>query len=468
MPYEDVKVRFAPSPTGLLHIGSAHTALFNYLFAKKHKGKFVLRIEDTDRERSKEEYLENIISNLKWLGLDWDEFYKQSEREAIYREYLEKLLAEDKAYYCFCTKEELESERQAMLSQGLAPKYSGRCRSLTKEEAEGRRAGGENCVIRLKASGGEISFKDMIRDTIKFDVSLIGDFVIAKSLAEPLYNFAVVVDDALMKITHVIRGEDHISNTPKQILIAVALGFEIPSFAHLPIILNPDRSKMSKRFLDTALDDYREDGYLREALINFLAFMGWHPKEDKEVMTLEEIIEEFDLNRVQKSGAVFNAEKLNWLNGQYLSRLSSDEFKKRAAEFLPENWELTEAIIDSVKERLKTLGDLKANVKFYFEEPDYKTDLLRWKDVDYDKIKSGLEFAKSILTRTKDEDFKEEELNKRIMKLIDGRDRGEVLWPLRVALTGERFSPGPFEIMPILGKTKTLQRIDAALQKLGQ
>ena len=320
-PAKQIRVRFAPSPTGPFHIGSARTALFNWLFAKANNGQFILRVEDTDKERSKPEHEEDIKMGLEWLGFTWDEFYKQSERTEIYEKYLRELLDKNKLYYCFCSKEDLEAERQAMMSQGIQPKYSGKCSALESDEVEKRLSNREDHVLRFRVPNDTISVKDVIRGMVKFDTTLMGDIIIAKDLNNPLYNFTVVVDDALMKITDVIRGEDHLSNTPKQVLIAEALGFESPRFAHLPIILNPDRSKMSKRFSDTALSDYINQGYLNQAMVNFLAYLGWHPKEDKEIMNIDELVKEFDLGRVQKGGAVFNAEKLEWLNSYYVSHL---------------------------------------------------------------------------------------------------------------------------------------------------
>ncbi len=289
----EVRTRFAPSPTGDLHIGGARTALFSYLFAKKFQGNFVLRIEDTDIERSKPEFEKDILEGIKWLGMDYDEGpdakgefgpYRQSERLDIYEKYLKKLLDEDKAYYCFCSKDELESDRQAMLAQGLAPKYSGRCRHIPKDENERRIANDEASVIRFKVPDTEIEFHDLIRDKVRFNSNLFGDIVIAKNLHSPLYNFSATVDDFEMQITHVIRGEEHLSNTPKQILIQKALGFNEVKYAHLPLILTSDRRKMSKRFLDSSLNDYIDDDYLPETIINFLPFLGWHPKENIEIL----------------------------------------------------------------------------------------------------------------------------------------------------------------------------------------
>lgn len=466
MPYEDVRVRFAPSPTGPLHIGSARTALFNYLFAKATGGKFILRIEDTDFERSKEEHTQNITDGLSWLGLSWDEYYKQSERINIYRGYLEKLIEEGKAYPCFCSKDDLEAERQAMLSQGLAPKYSGKCRSMPKEEAKGRVAAGESYVIRFRTPETEVSFKDIIHGTIKFETSPIGDFVIARNLDQPLYQFAVVVDDMLMKINYVIRGDDHISNTPKQILIAKALGTDIPHFAHIPMILNPDRSKMSKRFADTSLQDYIDKGYLSEAIVNFLALLGWHPQDDQEVMDMGEIIKKFDISRVQKGGAVFNSEKLDWFNAYYLSHLPEGKLLEEAKKFLPSEWNINAKMLNSIKTRAKNLSELKEALFFYFELPEYSKDLLRWKEEDIKRVAENLRETLKLLEDTEDAVFTEKALEAKIMFMLEEKSRGEWLWPLRVALSGQKNSPGPFEMMEALGKAESVRRVQAAILKI--
>ncbi|MDE2099937.1 MAG: glutamate--tRNA ligase [Patescibacteria group bacterium] len=465
MPYEDVRVRFAPSPTGPLHIGSARTALFNYLFAKATGGKFILRIEDTDFERSKEEFTQNITAGLSWLGLSWDEYYKQSERLPIYRGYLENLIEEGKAYPCFCSKEDLEAERQAMLSQGLAPKYSGKCRAIPKEEAAKKVEAGEGYVIRFKTPETEVSFKDSIHGTIKFETAPIGDFVIARNFDQPLYQFAVVVDDMLMKINYIIRGDDHISNTPKQILIAKALGAEIPHFAHIPMILNPDRSKMSKRFADTSLQDYIDKGYLSEAIVNFLALLGWHPQDDQEVMSMEEIIKKFDIARVQKGGAVFNSEKLDWFNTYYLSHLPDEKLLEEAKKFLPSEWNVNSKMLSSVKTRAKNLGELRETLLFYFELPEYPKDLLRWKEETNERVAENLREMLKILEDTDGNLFAEKSLEAKIMFILEEKSRGEWLWPLRVALSGQKNSPGPFEMMEALGKAETVRRVQAGIRK---
>ncbi len=495
-----VRVRFAPSPTGFFHIGSARTVLFNWLFSRQNNGKFILRIEDTDVERSSPEYEKDILEGIKWLGLDWDEGpggqvpyigdygpYRQSERLDIYEKYLKQLLDENKAYYCFCSKEQLESDRQAMLAQGLAPKYSGRCRSLDEKESEKRIANNEPAVIRFKIPETEIEFNDLVRGRVKFDSSLIGDIVIARNLKSPLYNFSSVIDDFEMKINYVIRGEEHLSNTPKQILIQKALGFETPEYAHLPLILTPSRAKLSKRFLESSLNDYKNQGYLAEAVINFLALLGWHPKDDREILSVEDLISEFSLKRVQKAGAVFNVEKLDWLNGQYIKKMSAADLTKRIKNFVPPEWstkERKELLVRAVsieKERVKQLNDFKELADFFFELPDYEVDLLAWPrpvpapsseegtekaQVDKEKILANLKLLIEEINKAFKADFNEESLEKLITPLTEVWGRGELLWPLRVALSGKEASPGPFEIMEVLGKEETLRRLDIAMQKL--
>jgi len=462
-----VKVRFAPSPTGPLHAGGARTALFNWVFAKANKGKFVLRIEDTDALRSRLEFEEDIKEGLMWLGIKWDEYHKQSERAEIHKGYLEKLLGEGRAYYCFCEKEELEAQRQAMLTQGLAPKYTGQCRSVKENEVKERLYRGDSHVIRFKVAEMEIEFKDMIRGNIKFDTSIMGDVVIARDLDKPLYNFAVVVDDSLNGITHVIRGEDHISNTPRQILIMNALGFDVPVFGHLPLILNPDKGKLSKRFADTALSKYREEGYLSPAMFNFLAFLGWHPKDDRDLMSVDEIVNEFDITRVQKGGAIFNIEKLIWLNGNYVRELSTKEFIKLASEYLPQEWKLTRAMAESVKGRVEKLSDVKELVDFYFELPDYDVELLRWKDETLQDAAIHMKEILDFLSGVPEKKFTKEYLEEKLLSKVPKENRGDTLWPVRVALSGKSASPGPFEILDAIGKKESIRRIENAINKTG-
>lgn len=479
----------APSPTGPLHIGTARTALFNWLFARHMGGTFVLRVEDTDAERSKKEYEDELLEGLRWLGLNWDEGalpagsekgaygpYRQSERLAIYKKYLQQLLAAGSAYYCYCTKEELEAQKQDMVTRGLPPKYNGHCRSLTA--APSKR---EPQVIRFKTPEVEVEFKDMIRGTVKFDATLFGDMVIArlrqgsggqaKNLDTPLYNFAVVVDDELMEISHVIRGEDHLTNTPKQILMQRALGFKEPRYAHLPLILNADRSKMSKRFADTAVADYREKGYLPDALTNFLALLGWHPQDDQEFLTRAELIEKFDIARVQKSSAVFDQAKLDWLNREYVKRIEPDTlvelvrpfFEKASVKASPE---LIAKTIAAAQTRAVTLEDFVEQGRFFFELPDYTPALLVWKNMQRENVSPMLHLVRDALSGALFDGFTREELSALLEKLTAEHKKGEIFWPLRVALSGLAASPDPVEIMMVLGKEETLRRIDIAIQKI--
>ncbi len=453
-PTKEVRVRIAPSPTGFFHIGTARTALFNWLFARKNGGKFILRIEDTDLERSDPKYEKDIISSLKWLGLDWDEGpIRQSDRAGIYEKHINKLLQRSLVYYCFCSKEDLEIEREAQLSQGIPPQYSGRCRNLSAEEVKERLDKNTPSVLRLKVPQVEITFKDIIRDDVTFNSKLIGDVVVAKDKRTPLYNLAVVIDDEEMGITHVIRGEDHLANTPKQIIIQEALEFNRPKYAHLPLILDPNRSKMSKRFQATAIGDYKQD-YLPEAFLNFLLLLGWHPEDEKEIFTKEEMIETFNLERVQKGGAIFDMEKLRWLNSQYIKKADSGYLADLLnLEPTPQNIK----IIKLAQQRMAILNEFKDISDFFFDLPEYSPELLVWKESSKEK---ALEHLKTIYNLG--EDFNEE----KIKALGEQEGRGAVLWPLRAALSGKEASPGPFEIMEILGKEESLNRIALAIKRL--
>jgi glutamyl-tRNA synthetase/nondiscriminating glutamyl-tRNA synthetase len=462
-----VRVRIAPSPTGMMHIGTARAGLFVWLFARQNKGKFILRIEDTDRERFKQEYEDSIVNGLKELGLDWDEFYRQSERIDIYEQHLKRLVSEGKAYPCFCSKEDLDTERKEAEEAKRPVIYSGKCSGISKEEAEKRMENGEPYTIRFRMPAEKIAFDDMIRDHVEYDGSLIGDIVIAKNYKEPLYNFVVVVDDALMEITHVIRGEDHLSNTPKQIAIFRALGYNEPIFGHLPLILNADRSKMSKRAGDTALVEFLDKGYLPEAIINFCALLSWHPKDDREIFSLEELIEEFDMDRVQKSAPVFDYTKLNWMNRHYINHMiTTEELIARSEKFLPAGWKPTPAMIDSVKSRLETLSGLKEALEIYFEEPGYEAELLHFKD----KISTtgpNLEKIVSVLDSASEDDLVDPiSVEKILSSVVDPDAKGEWLWPLRVAISGRKVSPGPYEMISALGKEAAVSRIRKAIKKL--
>jgi len=455
----------APSPTGKLHIGSARPALFNYLFAKNQAGKFILRIEDTDRERSDPEFEKDIIESLGWLGIEWDELYRQSERIEIYRKYLEKLLAEGRAYRCFCSTDELEAKRQEQMARGAAPKYNGKCKLFSEKEVKERINRGEGSIIRFKSPVKKVRFHDIVRGNIEFDSELIGDFSIAKDLDSPLYNFAVVVDDFEMKISHVIRGEDHISNTPKQILLQEALGFNQPKYAHLPLILGPDRSKLSKRHGAVAVSEYRKQGYLPEALNNFMAFLGWNPDTDKEAFSMKDLVKEFSLEKVQKSGAVFNVQRLDYLNGYYIRQMPLKELAALCQKYLPlAEPRYVEKITAIYRERLKKLSEITELADFFFKEKiEYNKELLRWKKMEDKELAKVIDKLEKLLSKIKEGEWTKENLEKVLMPEAEKMgDRGSLLWPLRAALTGKKASAGPFEVAEILGKEKTLARIKQA------
>jgi glutamyl-tRNA synthetase len=489
---EKIRVRFAPSPTGPLHIGGSRTALFNYLFAKKNKGKFVLRIEDTDVQRSEQKWTDEIVEQLKWLGIQWDEGpdidgefgpYKQSQRLDIYEKYLKKLLEEKKAYYCFCTAEELESKRQEQMSRGLAPKYDGKCAHLPEEVVQKNLTEKKPSVIRFGVQNKKIKFEDLVRGNVEFDAGLLGDVVIAKSLSTPLYHFAVVVDDFLMQISHVIRGEEHLSNTPRQILLQEALGFYQPKYAHLPLMLNTDRSKLSKRQGDVALADYHNQGYLPEALVNFMVLLGWNPGTEKEMFTLAQLAKEFSIEKVQKAGAIFNIQRLDFLNGLYIREKAIKKLAELCAPYLKKSGLLVQGqvsqsklqeIVEISRTRMKKLSDISALSDFFFQDKViHDKDLLKWANMQNSDIKEALSLCDKILSELKDWDIKKieeallsgaAEFNKQ--KGYPEKNKGFLLWPLRVALSGKQSSPSPFEIASILGKEKTLKRIGDAIKTL--
>lgn len=472
---DNIRVRMAPSPTGALHVGTARTALFNYLFAKHYGGKFVMRIEDTDKERSEKKWEEDILEGLQWLGIEWDEFYRQSERKHIYEQYIQKLLEEGKAFYCWHTKEELQKEREAQMRKKEAPRHfcSYRDRQTSADESA------KNSIIRFRNDAeGFLKFNDLVRSEVKFNAPDLGDFSIAKNLSEPLYNFAVVIDDHEMKITHIIRGEDHIPNTPRQILIMDALGLKKPEYAHLPLLLGTDKSKLSKRHGSTSVSEYRQHGYLADAIFNFLVLLGWRPKDDeKEIMPKGEIIKEFEIEDVQKSGAVFDVEKLNWMNSVYIKTLSPDEFLKlcipylKSANFLSkemeQNTEWLKKLIAMEQERIKTLSEITDAVEFVFKLPKYDGKLLIWRKSDKEGAISALKELNGIINSIEEKDWTKEGIESILMPHAEkAGDRGSFLWPLRVAVSGKKASPGPFEIVEVLGKEETLKRINAAIKKL--
>ena len=433
----------APSPTGHLHIGTARTALFNYLFARRMGGTFILRTEDTDKERSKKEYEDEILEGLNWLGITWDSFYRQSERAAIYRGYLEKIIADGTAY-------------------------------ISKEESK-MRPGEFVEVVRLKNPNKIITFSDEIRGEISFDTTELGDLVIARSLDDALYHFTVVVDDHEMGVTHVIRGEDHISNTPRQILIQEAIGAERPNYAHLPLILAPDRSKLSKRHGAVMLSEYERQGFIQPAIINYLALLGWNPGTDQELYTLEDLVRVFDLSGIQKGGAVFDTEKLKWFNKEYLRMLPEEKFVDYLApailphlESHPQFSELRFAkLLPTIRERIATRDEATADAEageydFAFKAPAPDPTMLKWKnDASPRDAVPRLQKLAELVARIPEE-ATPGEVKEYIWDYAEEVGKGEVLWPLRVALTGRERSPDPFTVIHILGSAEAYKRINTA------
>lgn len=436
---QNVRVRIAPSPTGNFHIGTARTALFNYLFAKNNGGVFVIRIEDTDKERNTIESEKGILDGLAWLGFAYDEFYKQSERTQIYKDYLQKMITDGFAYE---SKEEVQEE--------------------------GQRAS----VIRFKNPNKTIVFQDMIRGEISFHTKDLGDFIIAKSIDEPLYHLAVVVDDHEMKISHVIRGEEHISNTPRQILIQEAIGAILPVYAHLPLILSKERKKLSKRDGATSMIDYIEKGYTKEALLNFLALLGWHPEGDKEILTLDELIKEFDISRVQKGGAIFDNDKLNWFNKEYIKLIPDEEFSSIVKS--QSDIEITHpTFLHIIKERITVFSDIAPLLKQEGEfghllyDVSY-TDLSNalWKNTTKEQTKEYLTHIISTLESLPESDFVASKLKDMFWDYATQKGRGAVLWPMRYLLSGLDKSPDPFTLIEILGKEKSLIRLRNGIEKI--
>ncbi|MBI2056235.1 MAG: glutamate--tRNA ligase [Candidatus Sungbacteria bacterium] len=474
----NIRVRIAPSPTGPLHIGTARTALFNYLFARHLGGKFIIRIEDTDLLRSDPKFEKNILEGLEWLGIEADESpivggpdapYRQTERIESYAHYLKKLLAEGKVFYCFHTEAELEEEKRELLETKHSPIHLCEYRTMDIKEAETLAEINSNYVIRFKTPAGRIiAFNDLIRGELSFQSDLLGDFSVAKKIDVPLYHFAVVVDDEAMDITHVIRGEDHIANTPKHILLIEALGFCIPQYAHLPLVLGTDRSKLSKRHGATSIDEYREQGYLPEALFNFLALLGWNPGDNREILSKEELIREFSIEKIQKAGAVFDFVKLDWMNGEYIRKKTSDELTRIALPFIETllsgkqfSLDYITKVIALEQPRLKKLSELLEKIDYFFEEPQYDVSLLLWKKMTAENAVAALDVAKKLLEQNKEKPITAmKEIF--LQKGKEMGDKGSLLWPLRVALSGKKASPDPFEIMEILGIEKAARRIEYA------
>ena len=487
----EVRVRIAPSPSGNLHIGTARTALFNYLFAKKNNGKFILRIEDTDALRTEQAYVDNIFDSLKALGLNWDEGpdvggdygpYTQSQRFDIYPKYIQELLDKGFAYECFCTPEELEAEKEEATAQKRAYVYSKKCENLTEEEKAKLRAEGRKPAIRFNVAKAQkafhessiLEFDDLVKGKLHVDTNLIGDFVIMKSNGAPTYNYAVVIDDALMKISHVIRGEDHISNTYKQILIFEALGFEVPRFGHLGMILAPDRSKLSKRHGATAVSDFVKEGYLTDALINFVALLGWSPSDGEEIKTVDEIAKDFRINEVSSSNSIFEYDKLKWMNSHYIKMLPMDELKERLKPYLAKYPldELTDAqftkMIEITREPLTLLSDITDAVPYFFGK-DVTIEPEAWdKALASDECQNVL---KDFIEKAQGWDWTEENLHEKLAdfraywKETTGMKPKVTMWAIRAAITGRTCGADMVGILDILGKETSLYRAQKAVKQ---
>jgi glutamyl-tRNA synthetase len=486
---QGMRVRMAPSPTGPLHIGTARTSLYNYLAARHAGGTYVLRIEDTDAARGTVDFESDIIDNLHWLGISWDEGpqvaggddigphapYRQSERMDLYDTESARLLASGAAYRCWCTPEELEAARHEQEAAKQPPRYNGRCLRLTDAERTAFEEAGRPAAIRFRVEPEKIRFDDLVRGEVEFDNALLGDFVIVRNDGNPLYHFVVVVDDESMEITHVIRGEDHLSNTPKHIALIRALGYREPRFGHIPLILNTDRTKMSKRKSQTSITAYREEGYLPEAFVNFLAFLGWSPGTEEEIFTLDELAQRFEIGKVHKGGAIFDRDRLDHLNGVYIRALTDEQLALRLRPWVPE------AIADDgllrlvplIKERLVRLGDVAGLIGFVWEPDEvvaswYAPELLHPKKGGPHEARTALEAARATLSEMDDADFSAELLEERCREAAEaaGMKAGDFFSPVRVAVTGRTITPPLFASLEMLGRDRSLARIDSALAKL--
>jgi glutamyl-tRNA synthetase len=479
------RTRFAPSPTGMLHIGGLRTALYAYLLAKQTKGSFILRIEDTDQQRSVDGGVENIVTTLDRMNIIPDEGfkinmgsieehgefgpYKQSERLSVYREHAIKLIDQGDAYYCFCTKERLDEARKEMQKNKIQPKYDRKCLDLNDEEIHILLKSGEHHVVRLKVPEGKSTWLDVIRGQVTFDNNEIDDQVLIKSDGFPTYHLAVVVDDYLMKITTVIRGEEWVSSTPKHLMLYKSFGWDPPRFAHVPLLLNADKSKLSKRQGDVSASSYLEKGFLPEAVVNFVATLGYNPKGDREEYTIDELIELFQLHKVKKSGAVVNFEKLDWMNRQYIQRLELDDLKYKLKAFMKQGFpESFERVIEVERTRVSNLRELADTVELYTKSPDL-TDpqIIIWKKSDGRDAIEMLSQVKELINNYEDE-WSVERTETLIKDWISDRGfmTGNVLWPLRVTLSGKERSASPFEYLYVIGKEESINRISKAIVAL--
>ncbi len=486
-----VRTRFAPSPTGFLHLGSLRTVLFGYLIAKTEggkDGKFILRIEDTDQKRKVEGAVEALVDVLNWVGIKFDEGphiggdygpYIQTERLDIYKKYIDELLERGEAYYCFCTPERLEKMRQEQQARKLPPRYDKACRNLNKEEIAAKVKAGEKYVIRQKMPlDGEVIAHDELRGDIKFKASELDDHILMKSDGIPTYQFANIVDDHLMDITHVLRGEEWIPSFPKNILLYQNFGWQPPRFIHISLTLNKGGGKLSKRQGDVAVEDFRAKGYLPEALINFNVLLGWHPKDDHELLALDELIKIFNYRDMGISSPVFDLEKLDYINGYYIRQKNINDLVALCQPYLKDILNKTTdktkksdqylaKVVTIEQERLKYLSEIAELTEFFFvDELNFDKNLLAWKKMSVDDAKDNLSKLDDILANIEEKEWNKENLEKVIIEYLKNNDLkiGEYLWPMRVALTGREASPGPFEVAEILGKSETLQRIKQAIK----
>ncbi len=485
---KEVRLRFAPSPTGYLHIGGLRTALYNYLFAKRHGGKFLLRIEDTDRTRYVEGAIENLINSLHWAGIEYDEGvfiedgkivqkgdcgpYIQSERLDIYKKYVDQLIENGHAYYCFCSKERLDKVREEQKIKGQIPRYDGLCRSLSLEEARERIAKGEEYVVRLKLPPNrDIKFKDIIRGDITINTNDLDDQVLLKSDGFPTYHLAVVIDDHLMGITHIVRGEEWLPSTPKHVYLYEAFGWEKPTYVHLPTVLNKDRKKLSKRHGDVSVEDFRKKGYLPEALVNYLALVGWTPEDNREILSMEELIKEFTFERVSNAGGIFDNDKLDWVNGHYIRNYDLDKLTRLAIPYLKDagfidddfadkRFDWLKTLVETVREGLSKLSEIVEKVDIFFADTviprdDKALEILQWEETP-----TVLKAFKEALEGVEEVDM---EFAKSVMKGIQkstGVKGKKLFMPVRVALTGADHGPELVNIIYLLGKQNILKRIE--------
>lgn len=471
-----------------MHVGGVRTALYSFLFARHHGGKFLLRIEDTDQERLVEGATEHIMEILKEMGLAYDEGpdiggasgpYIQSQRLDIYKKYADELIAKGEAYYCFCTKERLDEMRESQMKRKLAPMYDKHCRTLPKEDTEKALKAKTPYVVRQAVpTDKKIIFEDAVRGHVEFDSNTLDDHVLLKADGFPTYHLAVVVDDHLMEITHVIRGEEWLPSAPKHIALYKSFGWDTPVMAHLPLLLNPDKTKLSKRQGDVNVEDYLAKGYLKEAIINFIALLGWHEeKSDREIYSMQELIDVFTLDRVQKSGAVFDLQKFEWINTHYIKELPDKELIEKLLPYLEKeefwqknpNMEILKNALPDVRARLKTLSDIGQTIKIYFSISDYDKSLFPHEKMKVDTAlaKQALEEGLKVLEAIPESDYALENLQEKLIAHAQslGWKNGQLLWPLRCALSGEKFSPGTFELLAVLKKEESLKRISAGLKK---